>query len=160
MVIHTCLESESFLSIVSRQSVMTANCALLSTLLAAISENLCKNLKFILSINCSVYFIQTWQLITRKPVGFQLSCNMHMYYAFVNHIYTFSSVLLMYSLFGRHISFSLFRPINLTLYTCVSIHNINAYSVLSDSHRYFHLASIFVLWQLHIYMHTHICMHT
>ena len=49
------------------------------------------------------------QSVTRKPVGFYLSSNMHKYYAFSNHIYTFSFVPLMYSLFGRHISFSLFR---------------------------------------------------
>ena len=56
---------------------------------------------------------------TRKLVGFKFSSNMNMYYAFGNYIYTFSSVLLMYSLSGRHISFSHFVSINLTLYTTV-----------------------------------------
>ena len=57
---------------------------------------------------------------------------MHMYYAFGNHIYTFSSVQLTYSLFGRHISFSLFLPIHFNIIS-VSIHNTNAYKVLSES---------------------------
>ena len=38
----TCFGRASFLSIISRQSVITANCVLFSTLLAAISENLCE----------------------------------------------------------------------------------------------------------------------
>ena len=53
---------------------------------------------------------------------------MHMYYAFGNHIYTLSSAPLMYSLFGRHISFSLFMAIIFNImYTYESIHNTNAY---------------------------------
>ena len=69
---------------------------------------------------------------------------MHMYYAFCNHIYV--SVPLMYSPFGRHISFSLSTAINFNIiHTCVSIHNTNASKVLSDSHKYFHLTVIFVL---------------
>ena len=52
----------------------------------------------------------------------------------------------MYSLFGRHISFSLFMSINFNIiHKCVSIHNTNAYLVLNDSHKYFHIAAIFVL---------------
>ena len=51
-----------------------------------------------------------------------------MYYAFGNHIYTFSSLPLMYSLFSRHISFSSYMPINFNIiHTFVSIHNTNAY---------------------------------
>ena len=50
--------------------------------------------------------------ITRKPVGFQLSSNVYMYCVLGNHIYTFPSVPLMYSLFGIHISFSLFMGHN------------------------------------------------
>ena len=65
---------------------------------------------------------------TRKPVGFELSSNMHMYYASGNHINTFSSVPLMYSWFGRHIYFSLFMLINFNIIlTCVSLHSTNIY---------------------------------
>ena len=35
----------------------------------------------------------------KKPVGFELSSNMHVYYSFDNHIYSFTW-LIMYSLFG------------------------------------------------------------
>ena len=94
------------------------------------------------------------------PMNFEIVHTMFLYkilmfmksYAFGNYIYPFSSVTLMYSLFGRHISFSLFMPINLNIiHTCVSICNINAYSVWSDSHKYYHLVAIFVvshLWSL------------
>ena len=34
------------------------------------------------------------------------------------------------------------------IHTCASIQNTNAYEVLSDSHKYFHLAAIFVLSHL------------
>ena len=77
---------------------------------------------------------------------------MHTCYTFGNYIYTFSSVPLMYSLFGKHISFSLFIQINFNIiHTCTSIHSSNTYYVLSDSHKYSYLASIFVLsylWSL------------
>ena len=53
----------------------------------------------------------------------------------------------MYSLFGRHISSFLFMPINFNIiHTCVSIHNTKAYSMLGDSHKYFHLAAIIVFF--------------
>ena len=77
---------------------------------------------------------------------------MIMYYAFGNHIYTFSSVPHKYSFFCRHISFSVFMQINFNiLHTYVSIYNTNAYYVLSDCHKYFYLVAIFVLsylWSL------------
>ena len=53
---------------------------------------------------------------------------MHTYYAFGNHIYTFSSMPLMFSLFGKHISFSFFIQINFNIiHICASIHSTNAY---------------------------------
>ena len=53
---------------------------------------------------------------------------MHTYYAFGNYMYTFSFVPLMYSLFGKHISFSLFIQINFKIiHTYVSIHSTNTY---------------------------------
>ena len=104
---------------------------------------------------------------------------MHIYYAFHNHIYTFSSVPLKYALFARHISFSLFMLINFNIiHTCISIHNTKAYQVLSDSHKYFHLPAIFffhvcdtfcILWlkdlfqgitfHMHVCLHVYICVH-
>ena len=73
---------------------------------------------------------------------------MYMYNTFGNHIYILSSVPLIYSLFSRHISFSLFMSITFNIiHTCVSIHNTNTYLVLNDS-KIFSLAAIFVLWYL------------
>ena len=66
---------------------------------------------------------------------------------------------LMYSLFGRHISFSSFTPITFEIiHTCVSIQNTNAHEFLSDSHKYFTFVShtcsftsmipyVFLVWQ-------------
>ena len=52
---------------------------------------------------------------------------MHMYYVFGSHIDTFSSVTFMYSLVGRHISFS-FMPINFNIiHKYVPICSTNAY---------------------------------
>ena len=69
---------------------------------------------------------------------------MHMYFAFGNNFYIISSVPLVYSLFDRHISFSLFMSINFNIiHILVSINNTNAY-VLRDSHKYIHSAFIFV----------------
>ena len=49
-----------------------------------------------------------------------------MYYTFGNHIYTFPSVPLMYSSFGRDISFSLSVPRNFNIInTHLSLHSIN-----------------------------------
>ena len=94
-------------------------------------------------------------------------------------IYTFSSVLLMYSWFIRHISFSLFMPINFNIiHTYVSIHDTSAYWVLSNSYKYFYFGShiclfipmityVFYDWktycqELHsvcMYVHIYICAH-
>ena len=53
----------------------------------------------------------------------------------------------MYSLFGRHILFSLFMPITFeSTNTYVSINNTNAYKVFSDSNKYAHLAAISVIY--------------
>ena len=51
---------------------------------------------------------------------------------------------LMYSLFGRLISFPLFMLITFqSIHTCVSILTTNAYSMLSYSHKHIHLLTIF-----------------
>ena len=98
-----------------------------------------------------------WPATVIKKQG---TLNRHMSYSFGNNIYTFSSVPLMYSWFGRHISFSLFMSINFNItHIYVSVHNTNAYLVLSDSHSYFHLAAIFVLLHLWSLMYSMIGRH-
>ena len=80
----------------------------------------------------------------KKPAGFWLSSNMHMYYASDNHITDGLSHLwlLMYSLFGRPISFPSYLPIMFyVVHTCVLIINTNTHKVLSDSHKYFTFVS-------------------
>ena len=71
----------------------------------------------------------------------------------------------MYSLFGRHISFSSFMPISFEIvHTCVSVQNTYAHEVLCDSHKYFTFVShicpftsmiskIFLIWHICLYCH-------
>ena len=66
---------------------------------------------------------------------------------------------LVYSLFGRHISCSLFMPIPFEIVNkCIFIQNTNVHKVLGDSHKYFTFISqicsfpsmlplVFLVWQ-------------
>ena len=55
----------------------------------------------------------------QKPVGFELSSNMHMYYAFDNHIHSFTSMTTHLYLGWQTISFSLFLPVIIEIvHTC------------------------------------------
>ena len=83
---------------------------------------------------------------TRKPVVFLLSSNMHMYDAFGNHIVLSYLCHLCIPCLADRFLFPLFMPINFNIiHTCISVHNTNAYLVLCDSHKYFHLAAVFDL---------------
>ena len=101
--------------------------------------------------------------VNRKPIGFEFSSIMHMYNAFDNHIYSFSSMILMYYMYSRHISFSLFIPITFEIvHTFVSIQNANTHDMLCYNHKYFtflsHILSftsiiplIFLIWQSYLF---------
>ena len=81
-----------------------------------------------------------------------------MFYTFGNHTYSFSSITLLYSWFGRHISFSLYMTKTFEFYTYVPIQSTNATDVFSDSHEYSTFVShIFPshLWYLKYSVHDH-----
>ena len=62
-------------------------------------------------------------------------------YAFSNHILSHLWPLA-YSLAGRHISYSLFKPITFAIvHICISLQNTNIHEVLRDNHKYFTLVS-------------------
>ena len=64
-------------------------------------------------------------LAKMSQINFKQEASMHMYYAFDNHIYSFSFMTtICFSSFGRHISFSGLMPIPSELYTHVYIHKI------------------------------------
>ena len=101
---------------------------------------------------------------TSKPVSFELSSNMHMYYVFGTHIYFFSSMTT-YVFFVWQTDFcSLFMPRTFKIvHTCVSIQNTNVHEVLNDRLKYFtfvsHICSftsmvceVFLVWQSYLFL--------
>ena len=62
---------------------------------------------------------------TSMPTGFQLSSNMHVNYAFGSIFILYHQWTLLYSLFCRHILFSVFMPITLdTVYNMYNAHEL------------------------------------
>ena len=99
---------------------------------------------------CSLYIdpillhIQVRRKRNKKPVGFELSSNMHMCYEFGNYIYSSSSMTTCIFLVWQtyFVFFSLFMPMTFEiLHTCISIQNTNDHEVLDDGYKYFGLVS-------------------
>ena len=60
-----------------------------------------------------------------------------------------SMTIYVYSLFGRHIAFSLCMPTTFKIiHICLSIHNTNAYEMLRYSYKYVH-------WQPYLFFHVY-----
>ena len=72
---------------------------------------------------------------------------MHMYYAYDNHIYSFSSITTYVFLDWQTFFFFLIYADTFEIvHTSLCIQNTNAYKVLTDSHKYFTFVS-------HIFIH-------
>ena len=87
-------------------------------------NTVCKRCKYIkvYGINYSFDPFLATSKYKGKSSGFELSSNMHMYYAFGNLIYSFSSTVFYVFLLFRDVSFSVFIPIAFeTVHTWVSI---------------------------------------
>ena len=74
----------------------------------------------------------------KKWVGFELSSNMHMYYAFDKHIYSFSSMsAYIFPVWQAYFFFLIYASTFEIVHTCVSVKNTKGHKVLSDRNKYF-----------------------
>ena len=87
----------------------------------------------LMSVTSKWHLLRIWWFMTLSTIQrsfwrvwcrIWLSSNMNTYYAFGNHLCTFSSVRHMYSLFGRHISFPYLCQWILTFNTPVFLYTI------------------------------------
>ena len=108
---------------------------------------------FIFSTNTWLPSSFLWQqkITKKKPADFELSSNMHMYYAFDNHIYSFSFRTYAFLVWQTSHFYLIYANTFEIVQTYVCIQNINAHEVLSGRLEHFNFLAIFVnshLWYL------------